>query len=676
MKKSLVLLSILFFSLNINTFSQTSEQSIELPCVTEITPQQLDYLQRTESARKAYHHLGNKAVIYIPVQHHIVRRSNGTGGLTAGDIDVIMQTINFYYSNIDLVFYACGPINYIDNDAFFDFSSSQEGTIASTNDVSNVINIYYFNSVTSGGSSVCGYSRFPPSPDRVIMDNSCAMNGSTIVHELGHYFSLYHTHGKTNTGTTDELVNGSNCTFAGDNVCDTPADPNLSGNVSGCTYTGTDTDLNGQSFNPDVTNMMSYAPKACRRTITNGQYNRVAFSVQFDRNYLSCNPPVPVANFSGNTSISCDGKISFYDRSSSLPANWQWDFGDGNTSNLQHPEHHYTSSGTYTVRLTVSNASGTDQEIKTNYIMVDLPNAPVVSPADSICRNESALLNGSSSGTLKWYADSTRSTLLGAGNTYSTDTLSETTTYYAANHLANPVKQAGITSHLSTGGGFLNTNHHLIFDAYKPFSLEEVTVYTNSPGNRTIEIRTAFGFVLTDTTVFIPTGLHAVTLNFNVPAGEDLQLGFSPASHIDLFRSNSAVSYPYQLPGLLNIKGSSAGSSYYYYFYNWKVKEQDCVSAAVPVTVNVKNCGTVGIKEQNSTDLLLYPNPSTGSFTVQKTQEGVLHMQIFNMVGKEVYQAYLSAPVTEISLPSVPSGVYFIKFIQANNIITKKITIR
>ena len=108
-------------------------------------------------------------------------------------------------------------------------------------------------------------------------------------HEMGHYFSLYHTHGKTNSGTTDELVNGSNCSSAGDDVCDTPADPNLSGLVnSSCQYTGSGKDANGDTYVPNPRNMMSYARKSCRTVLTAGQYNRIAYSLANDRNYLVC----------------------------------------------------------------------------------------------------------------------------------------------------------------------------------------------------------------------------------------------------------------------------------------------------------------------------------------------------------------------------------------------------
>lgn len=90
-------------------------------------------------------------------------------------------------------------------------------------------------------------------------------------------FGLYHTHDKRGQGT--EYVDGSNCANAGDLVCDTPADPQLSsGNVNEqCQYIGTDKDPKGDTYNPDPKNIMSYSRKACRTVFTPGQWERVDF---------------------------------------------------------------------------------------------------------------------------------------------------------------------------------------------------------------------------------------------------------------------------------------------------------------------------------------------------------------------------------------------------------------
>lgn len=53
------------------------------------------------------------------------------------------------------------------------------------------------------------------------------------------------------------------------------------------------------------------------------------------------------------------GTVNFTDTSYDAQS-WSWNFGDGNTSTLQNPSHHYAGSGTYNVTLTVSNGVDTD----------------------------------------------------------------------------------------------------------------------------------------------------------------------------------------------------------------------------------------------------------------------------------------------------------------------------
>ncbi len=56
-----------------------------------------------------------------------------------------------------------------------------------------------------------------------------------------------------------------------------------------------------------------------------------------------------------------DGSVLFTDLSTNDPTGWSWDFGDGNSSDEQNPEHTYAESGTYTVCLTASNGAGSDE---------------------------------------------------------------------------------------------------------------------------------------------------------------------------------------------------------------------------------------------------------------------------------------------------------------------------
>ena len=86
----------------------------------------------------------------------------------------------------------------------------------------------------------------------------------------------------------------------------------------------------------------------------------------------------PVADFvASQTTICGSGSVSFSDFSTGNPTSWNWIFGNGNTSSLQNPTAIYSTPGSYSVSLTVTNSFGSDNMIKTNYIVV-APN-PVVS---------------------------------------------------------------------------------------------------------------------------------------------------------------------------------------------------------------------------------------------------------------------------------------------------------
>jgi PKD repeat protein len=86
---------------------------------------------------------------------------------------------------------------------------------------------------------------------------------------------------------------------------------------------------------------------------------------------ISAQAQDPVANFTVNNTSGCGPlRVTFADQSTGAPDSWSWDFGNGQLSTLQNPTITYSQPGTYTVRLVVKNASGIDDEVKTDYITV------------------------------------------------------------------------------------------------------------------------------------------------------------------------------------------------------------------------------------------------------------------------------------------------------------------
>lgn len=62
--------------------------------------------------------------------------------------------------------------------------------------------------------------------------------------------------------------------------------------------------------------------------------------------------------------------VQFTDTSTGGPTSWAWDFGDGGTSTTKSPTHTYISPGTYTVKLTATNAIGSNSVSRTSLITV------------------------------------------------------------------------------------------------------------------------------------------------------------------------------------------------------------------------------------------------------------------------------------------------------------------
>jgi uncharacterized protein (TIGR02145 family) len=72
-------------------------------------------------------------------------------------------------------------------------------------------------------------------------------------------------------------------------------------------------------------------------------------------------PNLPVAAFSAEARIGfAPFVVNFIDASDFEPHSWHWDFGDGHFSELQNPSHTYVEPGRYSVKLKVTNETGTD----------------------------------------------------------------------------------------------------------------------------------------------------------------------------------------------------------------------------------------------------------------------------------------------------------------------------
>ncbi|TXE11991.1 T9SS type A sorting domain-containing protein [Seonamhaeicola algicola] len=360
LKKSLPFLITLFLPL----FGYVYAQNNDFACGTSFSEAQIELFNsikhnETLSNLEANKHLNLKdlsenIVNYIPVKIHILRYSNGSDGLCDADLNTAIDNLNNHFNNARMTFFVSSEVNYIDNNQTAHITKGKDDTVFETNNTPGVINIYFTHALKNEANlSICGYTNNTRNKDYLVIKNSCAT--TSLVHEMGHFFSLLHTHGNDNNALTTELVDGSNCDTDGDGICDTPADPKLTTtNVNEfCEYIGIETDAHGHTFKPDVSNIMSYAKKNCRTHFSKQQLQRMYAFYITQKHYLSStnfNADVVASN-----TITCQNKLTVnFSNSCPNASAWEWDINSDGVIDYtsQNPSHTF-NSGMYSVTLSV-----------------------------------------------------------------------------------------------------------------------------------------------------------------------------------------------------------------------------------------------------------------------------------------------------------------------------------
>lgn len=202
---------------------------------------------------------------------------------TAADVTALIVSANTAFAPIGFSFNVCQVIDIPD----YRYRNLDEGvTMAELLDLhyhAEVINIYF----TSNTAPPEGFAAMPD-PNRgdyIALGTDALQSGSIqLIHQLGHFFGLYHTSG--GGVFPPELANGSNCTLAGDLLCDTPADPD--GAIgSNCIHQQPIFDALGDKYAPPYDNYMSFlVDEGCGCRFTNDQYNRMYNQYMVNRSYL------------------------------------------------------------------------------------------------------------------------------------------------------------------------------------------------------------------------------------------------------------------------------------------------------------------------------------------------------------------------------------------------------
>ena len=216
--------------IGINQFSNHNDENHS--CLTPASPDILHGINLQDV------HRGGGSSYTIKVFVHAINENDGTGGPVESDIYNELADLDGFFaaSNICFTLMGIDQINdsyYASHDSFI--GSTADSLVAQYPPLSGVVDIYILPSYTFFRGTAYAI------PNHYMTMYVGRFNTCHMAHEMGHCLGLYHTF-ETWNGTSIELVNGSNCSSAGDKVCDTQADDNGGWNDTPCMYNGGGTD--------------------------------------------------------------------------------------------------------------------------------------------------------------------------------------------------------------------------------------------------------------------------------------------------------------------------------------------------------------------------------------------------------------------------------------------------
>ncbi|MCP9767502.1 T9SS C-terminal target domain-containing protein [Lacihabitans sp. LS3-19] len=283
----------LFLGLFFFWLSAKSQSWCGLPEVTEEQKQMLlqstinnSYLQK---ARK-----GTTYVIYVKPK--IINSPSANPLLETTQVIELINKLNEIFSSINLKFVVEGNfVQKIYDEQFYNLKTAEDGSLKAKYNSDDAINLYFTHTIIKPDlAQLNGYTSLPnlsKGSNTIILsylDNTVSqfafLKDKIIAHEFGHYFGLLHTYQDSNNSDINkrELVTrgiGANCNTAGDQLCDTPADPfervpsifsiDCESKIPNTIY-----DFNGDYYTPPVDNFMSYQTK-CGFSFTPMQFQKM-----------------------------------------------------------------------------------------------------------------------------------------------------------------------------------------------------------------------------------------------------------------------------------------------------------------------------------------------------------------------------------------------------------------
>jgi PKD repeat protein len=391
------------------------------------------------------------------------------------------------------------------------------------------------------------------------------------------------------------------------------------------------------------------------------------------------NSQLPTALFSANTTQGCITTcVDFTDLSTNTPTSWQWLFPgatppssiDQNPSNIC-----YASSGSYDVTLISTNASGSDSLIISAYITI-YPE-PVVSISQS-----GDTLFATSAESYQWFmngnllnGDTTQSIIISQPGTYSLMVTDSNGCFSSDTLVVNSIPSpdffatdTSLCEKFCINFSDQSSNNPIawqwLFPGGSPSSSTDqnpVNICYDVPGTYDVTL------ITTSTngsdTLTLP---NYIIVNPTPPAPTITQAGLT-------LTSSTASTYQWQLnsvdiPGATNQSYTILETG----LYTVIVSDDNGCNNSASLYVLISGINS----EENDLSIFIYPNPSSGNFTIEllnSTTVGEVSIDVVNTLGQII--ASFTEKISsfqfkkEINLGDVACGVYLVDIKIGNNLV-------
>ncbi len=229
-----------------------------------------------------------------------------------------------------------------------------------------------------------------------------------------------------------------------------------------------------------------------------------------------------------------------------------------------------------------------NNSLKREILVIESAKVPAAS-ADGTraCSGSQVLLESAfdGAGQVRWYEQAEGGEPIAEGRSVVLDAPEQDSdfTVFAETEYLTPVGKEGPEANAM----LMNAREGLVFDCIQPFVLRSVKVVAESGGNRLIRLRIPEGGVINKVVNVPGPGEHRIPLDLEISPGEGYELFFYSGQGLLAEQGPGLASYPYGIPGVLNITGSTISKNFYYYFYDWEVAYLDpCGRTAVEVPLN------------------------------------------------------------------------------------------